>query len=69
MQTAGGRADNPYHRAGGNGNGSGDLALVQLMVFVQQKAEERRQELISIVRAGIPRGFQQQCPSSKAGPE
>ena len=36
--------------------GSSDPGWEQLMAFMQQQAEEQREELISMVRVGIPRG-------------
>ena len=40
--------------------GRGGPGWEQLMAFMQQQAEERREELISIVSAIIPRVFQHQ---------
>ena len=42
--------------------GSSGPGWEQLMAFMQQQAEERREELISIVSAGIPKGVSTAVP-------
>ena len=42
--------------------GSSGPGWEQLMAFMQQQADERREELISIVSAGIPRGVPTAVP-------